>query len=82
MLEIISSIDECWNGIDATNFINNSKEYLDNLERDLKKVEEWSKYFNKSALKYSDGVSEGLKQIRDTKNRFQVGYVKERDFNE
>lgn len=77
--EIISSIEECWSGIDAKNFIDNSKGYLNTLDRKLKKMEEWSKYFNRSSLKYSAGVQEGERRIKNVENELQNQYSSRHD---
>ena len=72
MLEVILSIDECWKGPDAQNFIRKAVGYVNGLKKETNKLTEWSEYFNKSAMKYNGGVEDGIRSVRDFSREFDI----------
>lgn len=67
-LEIIQSLNECWEGQDSVNFINNATNYLNILEDDSRYLSELAKYYNISAGTYNESIdahSEKIKRNRE-----------------
>ena len=76
--EIISSLGECWEGIDADNFINNCTEFLNLLEKDVIYFEALGGYFKAGSDTYNKVVDDNY----DKMNRLtQEIAASEEDFN-
>lgn len=64
MLEIILSIQDCWQGVDSSNFIASAGNYVEKLKTETLSLLEWSEFFYKSAIGYNGAVEDGLNKVR------------------
>lgn len=62
-LDILNSLPECWEGDDATTFIENSVSYVTSLEKDTVYFELLGKYFETSSEKYGTVVNENAERV-------------------
>ncbi len=60
---IVNSLNECWEGIDATAFINSCNEYLKQLEKETIYFDTLSEYFLKGSGKYGKVVTDNKNKI-------------------
>ena len=66
LINITSTINSCWQGIDAENYKITTKAYFESLKEDRNYLEQWSNVFKNSAIKYNGGVEEGLTKVKQT----------------
>lgn len=60
---IVNSLNECWEGTDATAFINNCNNYLEYLKKDTLYFDILGEYFNKSSSSYGTVVAENREKV-------------------
>ncbi len=62
-LDIINSLDECWEGKDASAFKNNCSNYLASLEKDILYFDVIGQYFDKSADAFSNTIDRNVERV-------------------
>lgn len=70
MESIIGSINSCWQGLDAENYITTTTNYLESLKQDTAYLYEISNYFKKSATVYNGGVNNGLSRVKSLESNY------------
>src|SRR5574344_3632 len=70
-LDIIKSLDECWGGIDAYNFINNATNYLEYLKADSDYMMELGKFYSSGAKSYNEVIDENSENIKRKTELFE-----------
>ena len=71
MIQIMSSLQSCWQGGDSTKFINKAITYLEKIKVDSQYLMELGDFYNKSSRKYNGGVEEGLTKVRQVRNEIE-----------
>ena len=61
---IINSLNECWEGTDATAFVTNCNNFLNELKQDTLYFEALGQYFTKGSDSYSKTVKETSEKIK------------------
>ena len=59
------SIHDCWQGIDADNFIKNSEKLIRVLVKEANHQVKWSDYIKHTTMRYGNNVQEGLVNLRN-----------------
>ncbi len=65
---IVNSLNECWEGIDATAFLNNCNNYLEYLKNDTLYFDTLGEYFTTCSLSYNKVVLENKEKINRLNN--------------
>ena len=73
LLEIIDTIDNGWQGIDAENYKINFKKYIKRIYKESNYLEKWSDFLLKSSIKYDRNVQEGKQ------NTFSINKLDDKD---
>lgn len=60
---IVNSLDECWEGKDASSYKRNCNNFLDLLKNESIYLESLSKYFNAGSKSYSTVIEEEASKI-------------------
>ena len=68
----IQSISTCWQGIEANEYIQNTTNYLESLKQDTKYLYEISNYFTRSALRYNNGVDNGISNVKNLEKNYII----------
>ena len=63
--QIITSINSCWQGIDANQYIKSTTNYFQSLKQDTEYMYSLAKYFSRSASRYSGGVEDSLSRVKN-----------------
>lgn len=71
MVNSISNIQNCWQGIDANNFITNATNFLDSLKVDGEYLSELSSFFGSASRMYNGGVEDGVTRIRNLRREIE-----------
>ena len=58
------SIHECWQGIDADNFIMNSNKMSRVLKKETRHLVKWSDYLSRASKRYMGNLRDGLINMR------------------
>lgn len=59
------AIRECWQGVDAENFIKNSVKMNRALSKEVRHLARWSGYLKNTTMRYDRNVQEGLTNMKD-----------------
>lgn len=71
MVNSISSIQNCWQGLDANNFISNATNFLESLKVDSEYLSELSSFFGSASRMYNGGVEDGVNRIRNLRREIE-----------
>jgi len=78
-LDLVNSLSECWQGIDADEFTANASSFLTSLKKDTLYFEALSKYYDHSSKAYNKVVDEAAEkvnhmnlQLEDEANKFRL----------
>lgn len=70
MQEIVLSLNECWQGVDADGFRTNMYNYLESLKEDTRYLQEWEVFFKKSSARYNGGIEDGLNRVKNLEEEY------------
>ncbi len=68
---VLDTMNEAWEGIDATSYVNSYYDLLDAIDNEIKLLLEWSDYFKRSAKKYSNTQEETARDIDTLKAQLE-----------
>ena len=74
---VLDTMDEAWEGIDATNYKNSYYNLLDYIDTEIKLLLEWSDYFKNSAKKYSSTQEQTARDIDTLKANLEAMATRE-----
>lgn len=63
-LEIIKSLNECWQGYDSEEFVRNASNYLNSLKNDSVYIENMGNFMCNSSKKYNRVVSDNTERMK------------------
>lgn len=64
MINIISSLEDCWQGNDTQKFISTTTAFLDELRNEEEYLIELANYYGTASRMYNGGIEDGVTRIR------------------
>ena len=79
MKEIISSLDECWSGIDSESYIDNCSQFLEDLKNDSIYFEKVGEYLKNGIDRYKMVAENNYKSIHSINEQLEVDTISRGD---